>query len=184
MIVSNQPWNMHVLASGKVNLNILERLNSLPMPRQSLEHLFNIVLKYNIFSFGSKVFRQVRRTAMGIKMAPSYANVFMDSLKEAFLSTQETRPSMYKRYIDDILILWNHLIDIHEKNFMKTHDNPRTQRISFLTKIHKDPYGIRPIVSGNLLWHTSKHIQKTPTTLSIPSLKHRLIKIPSYVYLT
>lgn len=81
------------------------------MPRQYLEHLFNIVLKYNIFSFGSQVYRQVRGTAMGTKMAPSYANVFMDALEESFLATQDLQPSTYKRYIDDILILWNHSQD-------------------------------------------------------------------------
>ena len=43
---------------------------------------------------------------MGTKMAPSYANIFMDDIEQAFLSTQPTRPLLWLRYIDDILCIW------------------------------------------------------------------------------
>jgi hypothetical protein len=44
---------------------------------------------------------------MGTKMAPSYANIFMAELEENFLTTQTHRPIFYKRYIDDIFIIWD-----------------------------------------------------------------------------
>ena len=45
---------------------------------------------------------------MGTKLAPAYANIFMGNLEHNFLSHAPKKPSFYKRYIDDILILWPH----------------------------------------------------------------------------
>ena len=43
---------------------------------------------------------------MGTKMAPSYANLFMDRLERKFLEKEPLKPLLWKRYIDDILCLW------------------------------------------------------------------------------
>ena len=43
---------------------------------------------------------------MGTKMAPSYANLFMDRLERAFLAQEPIQPLVWKRYIDDILCIW------------------------------------------------------------------------------
>ena len=40
---------------------------------------------------------------MGTKMAPSYANIFMESLERLFLDSEPLQPTIWKRYIDDIL---------------------------------------------------------------------------------
>ena len=45
---------------------------------------------------------------MGTKLAPAYANIFMGKLEQAILSHAPYKPLFYKRYIDDILILWPH----------------------------------------------------------------------------
>ena len=45
---------------------------------------------------------------MGTKLAPAYANIFMGKLEQTVLSSAPLQPSYYKRYIDDILILWPH----------------------------------------------------------------------------
>ena len=39
---------------------------------------------------------------MGTKMAPSYTNIFMDSLERWFLESEPLQPALWKRYIDDI----------------------------------------------------------------------------------
>ena len=44
--------------------------------------------------------------AMGTKMAPSYANLFMDRFERAFLAQEPIQPLIWKRYIDDILCIW------------------------------------------------------------------------------
>ena len=43
---------------------------------------------------------------MGTRMAPSYANLFMDRLDRAFLAQELTLPIVWKRYIDDIFCIW------------------------------------------------------------------------------
>ena len=46
--------------------------------------------------------------AMGTPLAPTLANIFMTNLEEHFLQTQQHQPLVYKRYIDDIFIIWTH----------------------------------------------------------------------------
>ena len=43
---------------------------------------------------------------MGTKMAPSYANIFMDSLERRFLESEPLQLALWKHYIDDILCVW------------------------------------------------------------------------------
>ena len=48
--------------------------------------------------------------AMGTKCAPTFANIFMTSVEEEFLSQRWDRgavePSLWLRFIDDILVVW------------------------------------------------------------------------------
>ena len=45
---------------------------------------------------------------MGTKMAPSYANIFMDSWRGDSLRVIEPlQPALWKCYIDDILCVWS-----------------------------------------------------------------------------
>ena len=45
---------------------------------------------------------------MGTKLAPAYANIFMGKLEYEILSQAPFKPISYKRYINNILILWPH----------------------------------------------------------------------------
>ena len=81
------------------------------LPSQALLTLFNIVLKGNIFRFNNAIYSQLTGAAMGTKMAPAYANCFMHLLELQILETQELKPLLWKKYIDDILMLWTHSIE-------------------------------------------------------------------------
>jgi hypothetical protein len=76
-------------------------------PTNIIINLINFILTKNNFTFDKKNYLQVQGTAMGTKMAPSYANIFMAELEEEFLSTQIHKPLFYKRYIDDIFFIWD-----------------------------------------------------------------------------
>ena len=52
-----------------------------PIP-EVLTELIGIVLKNNVFEFNNKYFLQIQGTAMGTKMAPAYANLFMGNYKK------------------------------------------------------------------------------------------------------
>ena len=52
--------------------------------------LIEVILTNNVFGFNNKCYHQVHGTAMGTKMAPAYANLFMSRWEQRFLNTQTT----------------------------------------------------------------------------------------------
>ena len=70
--------------------------------------LAKFVLRHNYFKFGDNLYLQTNGTAMGTRMAPQYANIFMADLEQRFLQSQPLAPSFYVRYIDDIFMIWTH----------------------------------------------------------------------------
>ena len=71
-----------------------------------LIELARLTLTRNNFRFLDRHYLQVRGTAMGTRMAPSYANLFMGRLEQNFLKTQEIQPLCWWRFIDDIFMIW------------------------------------------------------------------------------
>ena len=69
--------------------------------------LIELVLKLNNFTFNGKHYLQINGTAMGTRMAPSYANIFMGRFESYILSNNPlSSPTIWLRYIDDVFILW------------------------------------------------------------------------------
>ena len=77
-----------------------------PDPPQTVHTSARIVLAKNYFQFADGMYHQIQGTAMGTKMAPAYANLFMAQLEEKLLENYSTKPILWKRYIDDVLCLW------------------------------------------------------------------------------
>ena len=71
-------------------------------------HLVRLILTMNCFLFNENHYLQVHGTAMGTRMAPSYANLFMGKLECEFLLTQDLKPRVWWRFIDDIFAIWTH----------------------------------------------------------------------------
>lgn len=78
------------------------------MRRKTLHNLMRIILRFNIFEFGGRMYKQTCGTAMGTKFAPTFANLFMASVERDFLQSQAKKPIVWKRYIDDIFMIWTH----------------------------------------------------------------------------
>jgi len=70
-----------------------QRLKPHSPTRAFLLNLDNLVLTCNNFTFDDKHYLQIRGRAMGTRMAPSYANVFMGKLEHDFLQTQPLTPN-------------------------------------------------------------------------------------------
>ena len=81
--------------------------DQVPFPPFVAEKILTFVLDHNYFLFANKVYKQVQGTAMGTKMAPHYATMFLDILENKFLTDRNLKPLIWKRYID-ILVLWTH----------------------------------------------------------------------------
>ena len=58
----------------------------------SLIELAECVLKNNIFEHNTSFYKQLRGPAIGTKMAPPYAIIFMGDLEEQFLEDCDKKP--------------------------------------------------------------------------------------------
>ena len=79
-----------------------------PDKRETIVKFINLVLTCNNLTFQGQHFVQQTGTAMGTKMAPSYANLYMGRLEDHFLKGATDKPLMWFRYIDDIFFIWTH----------------------------------------------------------------------------
>ena len=65
-----------------------------------------------MFCFGRKELGiPDQRTISGLSLssaAPSFANIFMGWFEDTHIYTYHLQPIMWKRYIDDIFIIWQH----------------------------------------------------------------------------
>ena len=80
-------------------------------PTSDLVLLISEILTKNNFVFGEENFLQVQGTAMGTRMAPSYANMFMAQLEQRILARIHVIPHIWWRYIDDIFAIWNPFVE-------------------------------------------------------------------------
>ena len=49
---------------------------------------------------------QLQGTAMGTKMAPAYANLFMGLIEDTLQNIDRDHINIWKRFIDDIFVIW------------------------------------------------------------------------------
>ena len=88
-----------------------EALHSREVQSPPTEDIVNLILSTlpkNNFSFDDQHYLQVHGTAMGTRMAPSYANLFLGKLERDLLRYTTNIPSTWWRYIDDIFAIWPH----------------------------------------------------------------------------
>ena len=100
-VVSLYPNIPHSEGLNSLRRYLKLRDNKLILSDTLLE-LAEIMLRNNIFEFDEKTFKQVRRTATGIKFAPPYAILYTTDLEEKNFNAFEEKPIIWWRYIDDI----------------------------------------------------------------------------------
>ena len=83
-----------------------------------------MILTMNNFSFNNEHFLQKHGTAMGTRIAPSYANSFMSKFEQQAIDNSLLKSFIWWRFIDDIFMIWTHGKE-HLKSF-----------IGFLNSIH------------------------------------------------
>ena len=100
---TNIPHNEDISAINRS----LEEIETDPLKRFDMQtSRFNP--HKNNFTFHSNMYIQNYDTAMGIKMAPAYANIFMKYLEQGLIATSPKKLKMWWRFIDDILMIWSH----------------------------------------------------------------------------
>ena len=69
--------------------------------------MLGLILKENLFQFNGENYLQTHGTAMGTKMAVSFANFFMAEIETKLIQQNDIKPREWKRYIDDVFCHWD-----------------------------------------------------------------------------
>ena len=152
-----------------------EKRNRLEKPsNDSLTKLLRLVLTKNNFQFNGTNYIQIGGTAMGTRVAPSLANLFMNSLENKMIQSYDKKPKVWLRYIDDIFYIWEHGEDEltkwleHLNNFHKTikftnewsHTKinflDTTVKVNIDNKLYTDLY-VKPTDTNSYLNYNSAH---------------------------
>ena len=105
-LYSNIPHHEGIQAIKEM-LAINRPPNDLPY-NSYITELLGIALTNNHLEFNGTFYQQVSGTAMGKKLAPSYANLFMTKFEEKYVYTYPLQPMLWKRFKEDIFFIWPH----------------------------------------------------------------------------
>ena len=84
--------------------HFLNKRDELQPPTHTLVRLAELVLTLNTFSFNGNYYQQTGGVAMGSKLGPNYACLFVGHIEEQIFQQYNGKsPDLYKRYIDDIV---------------------------------------------------------------------------------
>ena len=110
--------------------------------------LGKLVLKNHYFEFNGEIYLQKQGTAMGTRMAPNYAIIFMHKIESEILEKTPLKPKFFKRFIDDIFIIWPHgeeklrdfihLINNHHPTIKFTEEHSNKERLFLDTLVFKE----------------------------------------------
>ena len=120
------------------------------IPTRYLSKLLELVLQCNNFQFNKKHYLQVNGTAMGTRVAPTYANLFMDSVERKYIYTYHKPPKYWFRFIDDIWAIFEGTRT--ELDEFISHINSCHESIKFTAEISKDS-----VVFLDVKTYTSEH---------------------------
>ena len=154
------------------------------LPTESICDLIRMILTMNNFSFNNEHYLQVHGTAMGTRMAPSYANLFMGKFEQHAIENAPLKPFVWWRFIDDVFMIWTegeeHLKDfirylnsIHASiKFTHEYSNSSHQTLPFLdVQVHFSNNHIqtdlhtKPTDKHQYLLKTSCHPNHTKQTI-------------------
>ncbi len=138
-----------------------------------IRDLLRLVLFKNNFEFNNHHFLQIGGTAMGTKVAPSLANLFMGKIERKLLELSHLKPLLWLRYIDDIFCIWPHgeqalltfleLINSHHHTIKFTMESSRISVNYLDTTVLKSDQGLKvtlytkPTDTHSYLEYTSSH---------------------------
>ena len=78
-----------------------------PVPTRLLSEMLSPILLESLFQFNEKDYLQTHGTAMGTKMAVAFANIFMAKIEKEILRQSSIKPIFWKRFIDDVISVWD-----------------------------------------------------------------------------
>ena len=102
-----------------------------------LNEMLGLILKEKWFQFNGENYLRTHGTAMGTKMVVSFANIFMAEMETRIIQQSNTKPRVWKRYIDDIFSLRDSNI-IQEVNHFIDQGNRLHPTIKFTAEVSEN----------------------------------------------
>ena len=93
---------------------VLRAFNRNPDPHRPDDRLLRLLrssLTCNDFSFAQHTWLQVKGVAMGKAHGGNFASIYLGEWETNALRTAPLRPRLWKRFLDDILVVWDHGAD-------------------------------------------------------------------------
>ena len=123
-----------------------------------------MILTMNNFEFDNNYYIQLHGTAMGTRMAPAYANLFMGDLERKLLAQSPLKPFIWWRYIDDIFMVWTH--GEEKLNEFITHINSSHNTIKFTHEFSESSISfldVTVLLDNNNQISTDLYVKSTDT---------------------
>ena len=101
--------------------------NTPMIPKDVFRNFLTVATKESFFMFNKKFCKQIDGVAMGSPLGPALANIFMCSFENKWLKDcpHSLKPVFYRRYVDDIFVLFSSLdqAEKFKKYFSSKHPN-------------------------------------------------------------
>ncbi|XP_056419489.1 uncharacterized protein LOC130360958 [Hyla sarda] len=97
------------------------------------------ILENNYFIYNKQVYHQCNGMAMGSKVAPAYANLFMGAFEKKLIPGSlefSTYTQLFRRYIDDLFFLWRGPVE--SIGVFMAHLNSNDRGIKFTIEYNED----------------------------------------------
>jgi hypothetical protein len=77
---------------------------------KEIKHLIKVILKRNYFQYNNQFFQQEKGITMGSTISSTLAEVYLQFIEETRIKQLMENQEIiyYKRYVDDILIIFDH----------------------------------------------------------------------------
>ena len=134
--------NMHLVETIEICANELFKKSETAegLSKTEFKELLSLATKEIHFLFDGTLYKQIDGVAMGSPLGPTLANVFLVYHQKSWLKhcSLESRSLCYRRYVDDIFVLFNsaeHLkpyLNSCHLNMSFTMENEKDNRMSFL----------------------------------------------------
>ncbi|XP_069992864.1 uncharacterized protein [Penaeus vannamei] len=99
-----------------------------------VEKLLELSMEDSVFMFNNQLYSQTDGAAMGSPLGPTLANAFLCHHESKWLADcpSHFKPVMYKRYVDDVFLLFNELSHV---NMFLDYVNSKHVNIQFTSEV-------------------------------------------------
>ena len=86
------------------------------IPRKLFRSMLDISVTNSYFLFDKKLYKQLDGVGMGLPLGPTFANIFLCFHERNWLANcpSEFRPVLYRRYVDDCFLVYNHISHVNK----------------------------------------------------------------------